>query len=314
MASQTIDWRDVPPGPCRAGAVAVGNFDGAHLGHASLLAALRDQARSLPGPAVALTFDPHPHDLLRPGQSSPPLTTLPDRLRLLQELGVDHVLVLHTTPDLLALSASDFFTEVLRRRLAARALVEGPNFGFGRNREGNVELLARLCRAAGVGLTVVPPLRLAGAEVSSSRVRAALLRGDVAEAAALLGRPYRLHGTVGVGQRRGRALGFPTANLERLATVVPGDGVYAVRAWAGEASWPGAANVGPNPTFGEQARKVEAHLIGFQGDLYGQPLALDFLGRLRDTRPFASPADLVEQLRRDAEQARHWAAGPLPSS
>jgi riboflavin kinase/FMN adenylyltransferase len=139
-------------------------------------------------------------------------------------------------------------------------------------------------------------------------VRDALERGDVGAAATLLGRPYRLRGVVGVGQRRGRTIGFPTANLEGLATLVPADGVYAVRvrreSSAAEPAWAGAANVGPNPTFGEDARKVEVHLIGFAGDLYGQTLAVDFVRRLRDTRPFASVGELVEQLRRDVEQAR----------
>jgi riboflavin kinase/FMN adenylyltransferase len=195
----------------------------------------------------------------------------------------------------------------VRERLAARALVEGRNFGFGRDREGNVQTLARLCGAAGVALTVVPPAEAAGGEVSSSRVRDALARGDVAAAAQLLGRPYRLHGTVGAGRRRGAGLGFPTANLTDLRTLAPGDGVYAARALVGDEAWPAAANVGPNPTFGESQRKVEAHLVGFDGDLYGRPLAVDFLRRLRDTRPFAGPAELRAQLARDVEEARREA-------
>jgi riboflavin kinase/FMN adenylyltransferase len=227
----------------------------------------------------------------------------------LHDLGADHVLVLRTTHDLLALTAAEFFARVVQQRLAARALVEGVNFGFGRNREGNIDTLAQLCRAAGMPLTIVPPLLADGAEVSSSRVRSLLLRGAVAEVADLLGRPYRLHGTVGTGQRRGQTIGFPTANLDRVETLIPGDGVYAVRAPLGEAVWPGAANVGPNPTFGEQARKVEVHLIGFQGDLYGRPLAVDFVQRLRDTRRFGSAAELVEQLRRDVDQVVGWLGG-----
>jgi riboflavin kinase/FMN adenylyltransferase len=304
MATLTIDWHEMPPAAVRGGAVAIGNFDGVHRGHAALVGELRERARAVPGPAVALTFDPHPQELLRPGQAPPPLTTPDDRSRLLHEAGADHVLILRATTALLALSAAEFFDQVIRERLDARALVEGVNFGFGHNREGNVETLARLCRPAGLSLTVVPPLVLDGLAVSSSRVRAALLRGDVGEAALLLGRPYRLHGTVGTGRRRGQTLGFPTANLDRPPTLVPGDGVYAVRVLVAGAVWPGAANVGPNPTFGENARKVEAHLIGFSGDLYGQPVAVDFVHRLRDTRPFGGPAELVEQLRRDVEQAR----------
>ncbi|MGH7224367.1 MAG: riboflavin kinase, partial [Gemmataceae bacterium] len=197
--------------------------------------------------------------------------------------------------------------EVIQKRLQTRALVEGSNFGFGRGREGDVTTLAKLCESTGIRLSVVPPVILDGIEVSSSRVRAALTIGNVREAASLLGHFYRLHGLVGVGQRRGQQLGFPTANLEQLRTLVPGDGVYAVRVAHEGTMWPSAANVGPNPTFGEDAHKVEVHLIGFQGDLYGRPLAIDFIERLRDTRPFKGVAELREQLRRDIEQARRIA-------
>jgi riboflavin kinase/FMN adenylyltransferase len=222
-------------------------------------------------------------------------------------LGADHVLILRVTQEMLALRAAEFFAQVLQERLHTRALVEGPNFGFGRGREGNVQTLAQLCIPAGIQLAVVPPVVLEGVEISSSRVRSLLATGSVREAAALLGRPYRLHGTVGVGERRGRKLGFPTANLEQLRTLAPGDGVYAVRLAAQGELWAGAANIGPNPTFGENARKVEVHLIEFHGDLYGQPLAVDFVERLRDTRPFATIEELVEQLRRDIQEAREIA-------
>jgi riboflavin kinase / FMN adenylyltransferase len=304
MAMHIVDWREAPPGSCRGGAVAIGNFDGVHRGHASLMMTLRSQAQAVRGPAVALTFDPPPVALLRPSQTPLPLTTLPERTRLLQQLGADHVVVLRTDHDLLALTADAFFARVVQETLGARALVEGVTFGFGRNREGNVGRLAELCRGAGIGLIVVSPVRVDGVEVSSSRVRAALLAGDVAAATQMLGRLYRLQGTVGVGQRRGRTLGFPTANLTETETLVPGDGVYAVLAHVQGAAWPAAANVGPNPTFGEHAPKVEVHLIGYQGDLYGQPLEVDFVQRLRDTRPFAGVEDLTAQLRRDVEQAR----------
>ncbi|MHB1424966.1 MAG: bifunctional riboflavin kinase/FAD synthetase [Gemmataceae bacterium] len=308
MAVYTIDWEETPPGDCRRGAVSIGNFDGVHRGHAALLAELRRHADAVGGPAVALAFDPHPIELLRPGQAPPRLTTTADRSRLLQEVGADRVLVLRVTHELLALRAAEFFAEMIHNRLQARALVEGTNFGFGRGREGDVAMLTQLCQPAGIDLEIVPPIILDGIEVSSSRIRSALLAGNAREAEALLGRPYRLHGLVGTGQRRGQQIGFPTANLEQLRTLVPGDGVYAVRVPHDEKVWPGAANVGPNPTFSENARKVEVHLIGFQGDLYGKPLAIDFVERLRDTRPFQSVAELVEQLRRDIEEARRIAS------
>jgi riboflavin kinase/FMN adenylyltransferase len=307
MAIHTIDWYAIPPGDCRGGVVSIGNFDGVHRGHAALLAELRRQASAFQGPAVALTFDPHPIELLRPSQAPPRLTTTEDRSQLLLDLGADHVIVLRANPELLALRAAEFFAEVIQKRLQARALVEGTNFGFGRGREGDVGTLAKLCEPAGIRLTVVPPVVLDDIEVSSSRIRSALLDGNVREAAHLLGHPYRLHGLVGSGQRRGQKLGFPTANLEQLQTLIPGEGVYAVRIPQAGKIWPGATNIGPNPTFGEAGRKVEIHLIGFQGDLYGKSLAVDFVERLRDIRPFKGAAELVEQLRRDIEQARRIA-------
>ncbi len=286
MTIHTLAWDETPPASSRGGVVAVGNFDGVHRGHAALLAEVRRQAREIRGPAVALTFDPHPLQLLRPEQFQPVLTTPADRVELLQACGAERVLVLKT----------------------ARALVEGINFGFGRNREGTIETLGSLCRETGIALTIVPPVLRDGQPISSSRVRKALERGAVAEAADLLKRPYRLRGTVGSGRQRGRTIGFPTANLERIETLLPGDGVYAVRVYRGLESWPGAANIGPNPTFGESGRKVEVHLIEFQGDLLGQVLLVDFLERLRDTRPFAGVAELAEQLRRDVEKAQAVAA------
>ncbi len=304
MAIHTLPWDGTPPDECRRGAVSVGNFDGVHRGHAALLAELRQQAQAVGGPAVALTFDPHPSRLLRPDFVPPALTTLAERGRLLQECGADHVLVLTTTHDLLRLGAEEFFERVVRGHCEARTLVEGTNFRFGRDRGGDVDTLAALCRRDGVGMALVPPLLLDGEAVSSSRVRAALGRGDVRVAADCLGRSYRLAGTVGTGQRRGRTIGFPTANLEATATLVPADGVYAARVQVGAAVWPAAVNVGPNPTFGEDARKVEVHVIGFSGDLYASSLAVDFVERLRDTRPFGGVADLVAQLRADVEHAR----------
>jgi riboflavin kinase/FMN adenylyltransferase len=300
-----LSWDQMPADACRSGAVAVGNFDGVHRGHAALLLELRQQAELIRGPGVVVTFDPHPLRLLRPEQFLPLLTRVSDRARLLLSGGADHVIVLQTTRQLLGLSAAQFFEQVLLRQLGARAIVEGENFAFGHNREGTVTTLAELCEQAGLSMTVVPPFRQNGVMVSSSRVRDALDRGDVRAAADLLGRCYRLHGLVGEGQHRGAKLGFPTANLEQIGTVIPGDGVYAVRVGVpGGTTWPGAANVGPNPTFGEQTRKVEVHLIGFQGNLYGQELEVEFVARLRDTQPFRNVGELVEQLRRDVERAR----------
>jgi riboflavin kinase/FMN adenylyltransferase len=304
MASHVVSWDEAFPRSCQGGSAAVGNFDGVHLGHAALVRQTAQIARALPGPAVVVTFDPHPLTLLRPEQSLPLLTTAEDRAELLHGLGADHVVTLRTTPEVLNLRAAEFFERVIRRGLAARAVVEGPNFAFGRGREGNLALLRQLCGAAGIGLTVVPPVQVDGAETSSSRVRAALAAGDVRAAEELLGRPYRLRGVVGTGERRGRTIGYPTANLTEVTTVVPGDGVYAAVVQADGGTWPAMVNVGGNPTFGEHARKIEAYVIGFSGDLYGKALSLDFVERLRPTRTFGGVGELTEQLGRDAARAR----------
>jgi riboflavin kinase/FMN adenylyltransferase len=232
------------------------------------------------------------------------LTPLDERIALLEAAGADLVVILRTTIELLQLSATEFYSHVVQERLAARAMVEGENFGFGRNREGDTALLSKLCAKTGLTLTIVPPVLLGESAISSSRVRQALLAGDVRDAAIQLGRNYRVRGVVGTGQKRGRTLGFPTANLADVQSILPADGVYAVGVIAKEGRWMGAANVGPNPTFGEQGRKVEVHLLDFSGDLVGQSLQVEFFERFRDTRPFPSVAELVAQLHRDVEWVR----------
>ncbi|HEV8062871.1 MAG TPA: bifunctional riboflavin kinase/FAD synthetase [Gemmataceae bacterium] len=304
MSHLFLDWRQELPPAWRGGAVAIGNFDGVHRGHQALVAETARQAQAVSGPTVVHSFDPPPVHLLRPGSEQPPLTPLDERIKLLENGGADLVIILRTTAELLQLTAADFFAQMVQERLAARAMVEGENFRFGHNREGDTALLATLCQAAGIGLTIVPPVVLGARPISSSRVRQALLAGDVVGASEQLGRPYRVQGVVGTGQKRGRTIGFPTANLTDIHSVLPADGVYAVGVSTLNGRWMGAANVGPNPTFGENARKVEIHLLDFTGDLVGQTLSADFFERVRDTKPFPSIADLVAQLHRDVEWVR----------
>ncbi len=306
MATVYLDWHAYPPPEFAGGAVAVGNFDGVHRGHQALVATARQQADAARGPVVAVTFDPPPHQVLHPGSERPPLTTIPQRAELLHAIGADHVVVLNTGPALLALSPEAFFEDVIARQLGAKAVVEGYNFRFGRGRAGTNDTLRTLCRAADIAFEEVPPFAQGDEPVSSSRVRAALVGGDVAQAAELLNRRYRIAGTVVTGAKRGRTIGFPTANLGDVPTVLPGNGVYAVRAMVNGRDWPAAANVGPNPTFGEDARKIEVHLIGFTGDVYGKPMSVEFVSRLRDTRPFNGVNELVAQLKVDIEQAQRF--------
>lgn len=284
--------------------MSVGNFDGVHRGHARIVERLRDRARQVGGPAVVFTFDPHPVRLLRPEHAPPPLTWTDRKAQLLAELGVDAVIAYPTDETLLALSAREFFDRILRDLLDARALVEGTNFCFGRDRTGTIDVLRRFADEAGLVMEAVEPITVVGDVVSSSRVRKLIASGHVDEAAHLLTRPYRIRGMVTHGAARGAKLGFPTANIDAVDTLLPGPGVYAGRAVVGGNAWPAAVNVGPNPTFGEQAMKIEAHLVDYHGSLYGVPLELDFVSRLRDVRQFANVEDLKTQMHRDVEQTR----------
>jgi riboflavin kinase/FMN adenylyltransferase len=294
------------PAGLSGGAVAIGNFDGVHRGHAALLALLSEEARRAGGPAVAVTFDPHPLRLLTPDRFQIPLTTIEDRAEALRAAGADAVVVLETTPELLSLSADDFLRLLLLERVRARAVVEGFNFCFGKDRLGNADYLKEWCGRHGLVCRIVAAVTGSdGQSFSSSRVRAALVAGQVGEAAQLLGRPYRLRGTVVPGQRRGSRIGVPTANLGGCETLVPGGGVYAVRALVGSGTFDGVANVGANPTFGESEHKLEVHLLGDVGDLYGQPLAVEFVARVRDTIRFNSVAELTAQISRDITSAKN---------
>jgi riboflavin kinase/FMN adenylyltransferase len=295
-------------------AVAVGNFDGVHLGHAAIASRLVAAAEVLGVPAVALTFDPHPASLLRPGLAPAPLTTPARRADLLLALGLDAVLVQPTDAAFVALSAEQFFARILRSRLGGVAFVEGQDFRFGAGRAGDVAMLAHLAAAEGATVEVVPAVRIGGETVSSSRLRTLLAAGDVAAAATLATAPYRLTGTVEPGARRGAGLGFPTANLGGIATLVPAAGVYAARArLAGDgpshAWFPAAVNIGTSPTFETTTPTVEAHLVGFAGDCYGRVLDVDFLERLRETRRFGSVEELKSQLADDVARAVTIASG-----
>lgn len=292
------------PAAGRGGAVAIGNFDGVHLGHRHLVERLLAQAELVGGPALAFTFDPHPVRLLRPCESPPPLTWTERKAELLADLGVAWLLAYPTDAALLQLSARDFFQRIVVDELQARALVEGPNFYFGRNREGNVDRLAEWTSQAKIRLEIAEPVSVGGELVSSSRIRSLLGEGGVAEAARLLGAPYRIRGMVTHGAGRGGLLGFPTANIEAIDTLLPALGVYAGWAFAIDAWRPAAIHLGANPTFGDHAVKVEVHLIDYSIDLYGQPLEVEFMERMRGVVAFSSPTELITQLHRDLESVR----------
>jgi riboflavin kinase/FMN adenylyltransferase len=296
------------PNALGGGAVTIGNFDGVHLGHARLVERLQVMARNIGGPAVVLTFDPHPAWILHPEAAPQPLVWNERKVEILAELGVDAVVIHAVDVPFLEMESREFFDRIVLGRLGAKALVEGANFFFGHNRSGTIDVLRQFCTAASVRLEVPPPVNVDGQVVSSSRIRSAIVRGGVDEARRMLGRPYRVRGTVVRGAGRGAKLGYPTANLNQIDTLLPPVGIYAGRAWVDSTAHPAAICLGPNPTFDESILKVEVYLMDFHGDLYDRPLQVDFLARLRDIKKFASVEELIDQMAQDVAQSRLIAA------
>jgi riboflavin kinase/FMN adenylyltransferase len=292
------------PDAYRGGFLSIGNFDGVHRGHQEMLGRLVSQARNHHAPTVVMTFEPHPLALIAPERLPPQLTTIDEKARLLAQLGVDCLIAYPTDTHLLQLTAEEFFARFVRDQIAARGMMEGPNFCFGRGRKGTIETLKTMCSAAGVELTVCEMLLLDGQDLSSTAVRTQITEGRLADARTSLARPYRISGKVISGAQRGRTIGFPTANLDRIETLVPQNGVYAAVTEIDGRRWPAAMNIGPNPTFGENAQKVEVHVIDFHGDLYGRHLDIDILHEIRGVQRFESVDQLKAQLTRDIETAR----------
>lgn len=295
-------------GPCRP-VLTIGNFDGVHLGHRRLLSRLVDAARARGRPAAVFTFDPPPRTVLAPSQAAPRVTAWPDRVRLLGDAGVDQVIVERFSRAFAQHPPAWFADEVLGRRLGAVEMVVGWDFRFGKARAGTVDTLRERLQ---IPVEQVDALHLDGAVASSSRVRQCILDGDVEGAAQLLGRPHFMRGVVVPGDRRGRRLGFPTANVEGDGTLLPAAGVYAVRAIVdGGPPRAAVANLGVRPTFGGDGPSlVEVHLLDFSGDLYGAEVEVSFVARLRGERRFPDADALAAQIQADVAEARARLGAP----
>jgi riboflavin kinase / FMN adenylyltransferase len=292
--------------------VTIGVFDGVHRGHQRIVARAVESAAELGLPVVVITFDPHPDEVVRPGTHPPLLNTPRREWELLAGLGVDAILIIPFTLEFSRLVPDEFVRAVLVDRLHAARVVVGENFRFGHKAAGDVELLAELGEKYDFSTEGVPLLTENGVTFSSTGIRAKLADGDVAGAEHDLGRPHRVEGVVVRGHQRGRALGFPTANLETLPhTAIPADGIYA--GWLARLDtdgseldrWPAAISVGTNPTFDGRERTVEAYALDRDDlDLYGDHVAVDFVSRLRPTVKFGSVDELVAQMRADVDDAR----------
>jgi riboflavin kinase/FMN adenylyltransferase len=304
--------------------LTIGVFDGVHRGHGPILRKVVARARAIRGTACAMTFDGHPSELISPQYSPPLLATAAQKLELLAKAGLDAVILLKFDRAFASLEAGDFVERVLVRRLGLKELVVGYDFVFGRQGLGNLELLRDSARKHGFRLSVAKPVMLDGEPVSSTRIRSAILAGDMAGAARLLGRPWLLRGKVVAGDKVGRSLGFPTANLEMEETLLPKAGVWGGRARVlGRPGWlPFLANLGTRPTFmgtgtgrgsgkgkGQAETRLELHLLGFQGKLYGREMEAEFQRYLRPERKFVSPAALVEQIGKDRQAFLKWRRG-----
>ncbi len=293
--------------PGRPSAVTVGVFDGVHRGHRHLVAALLEEARGESLATVAITFNPHPRTVLQPGTTIAYLTSLEERVELLQSLGLDAVGVLAFTSELAQLEPREFLG-LLADELDMRLLLVGPDFAFGRNRAGTLEVSSAIGEDMGFRVEVASMLDEGGEKVGSTAVRQALGGGDVSRVAQLLGRPFSLRGRVIEGDKRGRELGFPTANVAiGLDHALPAYGIYVSRAYVRETAYEACTSIGVRPTFdADEKPMVEVFILDFDGDVYGEELRVDLLERLRGEERFESADELVAQMHKDIDQTRGY--------
>ncbi|MBI3931276.1 MAG: bifunctional riboflavin kinase/FAD synthetase [Chloroflexi bacterium] len=282
--------------------LTVGVFDGVHLGHRYLISQLTEHARQQDLLSGVVTFRQHPREVLSPLTRLPYLTNLAERAKLLKEAGVAAVIILSFTQELAQLSAHQFVS-LLKKHLRMRGLLIGPDFALGRNKEGNADTLRQLGREMNFSVTVIPPQRVNGEVVSSTAIRNALADGDMKRVTNLIGRSFSLQGQVTTGAGRGAGLGFPTINLEiEPKQALPADGVYATWTYIDGEAHQSVTNIGRRPTFGGNERTVETYILNYQGNLYGRPIKIDVIERLRDEKRFDTVEELKKQMAADVKQ------------
>lgn len=296
---------EAAPPALKGAFITIGNFDGVHLGHRQIFQALIQEAREAARKALLVTFVPHPKMVMHPERR--PfylLTTLEEKIKLLEDVGLDATILLPFTLAYAETTAESFIVDFLWGSLRVSKIFIGHDYTFGKNRGGNEEVLTAFGKKLGFDVAIINAISVGDIVISSTRIRESILEGDVKTAAMLLGRPYNVSGTVIEGKRRGAQMGFPTANINPHKELLPGNGVYAAIVSMEGEGHPSVLNLGHNPTFGDSQLSLEAHLLDFQGDLYGKPLEVMFIERIREERKFSGPEALVAQMKKDSEQAR----------
>jgi riboflavin kinase / FMN adenylyltransferase len=288
--------------------ITIGNFDGVHIGHQALFHEVIEKADILGSTALAMTFEPHPIRVLKNNGHPPLLTPLNQKIELIAKTGIDALLCIPFTHEFASITAKEFVLDILLERIGIQVIVVGKDYTFGKNRQGNLNLLLSYAEAYDFEVDVVdwvPVSTTMPHRISSTRIRALLLDGNVQQAHKLLGRYYQVSGTVIPGRNRGgKLLGFPTANIQLTDELCPKSGIYAVSVDCLGKRHQGVANIGYSPTFADQEFTIEVHLLDFNTDLYGKPISIKFIERIRDEIKFASISELSQQIARDVEAAR----------
>ncbi len=292
--------------PFKNPVLTIGNFDGVHLGHQQLFQHVIKRAREINGEAIVMTFHPHPVKVLRPENSGPPVITCHNqKIKLIEQCGIDAVITVNFTREFAQLSARDFVEKILWEKIGLKVIVVGWDYQFGRNREGDINFLKKEGKRLGFDVEVIDSIKVNGMIVSSTMVRKCVIEGDLDKAEKLLGRKYEIVGKVVKGRDRGgRLLGFPTANIKMDDKLCPQTGVYAVEVIVDDRVYGGAANIGYNPTFGDESLSLETHLFDFSGDLYGKEITVRLIKRLRPEKKFSGPDELAKQIALDIEKAK----------
>ena len=285
--------------------LTIGNFDGVHLGHQRIFQLVKEKAREIGGESIVFTFEPHPAAVLAPKLKPLLITPLEEKLRLIEDQGMDITICANFSEEFADQKPEDFVKKILYDQIKIRQLFVGHDYTFGKNRRGNIALLKEFGRMLGFNVEVVEAVRVEGMVVSSTRVRELIQKGEMREAAKLLGRNYLLIGQVIRGHGRGsRKLGFPTANLRPAGVLYPKPGIYAVLAIYEGKRYAGVANLGWNPTFQDQKFSIEVHMLNFHQEIYGHRLRVEFVERLRDEVLFCSPEELIAQIKKDIARAK----------